>query len=127
MSRQGAKCAKEGNAKATPCYLKPLMKGTTKKVLSAFVMLACVFAGSTWSLYNHVPLITFKPVHMGDGQSLETQTTPMTEKQADSVVATLKKYNEKYRRQNDITVLITPKLSQDHELIWNYTTKSQLK
>ena len=92
--------------------------------MTALIIIGCVAIALGWYLYKHVPLVAFEPVHMGTGQRLDTTTVLLTTKQVDRIMSVLTNYGERCRRQDKTTVLITPKLSMDQELIWNYTTKA---
>ncbi|MEM9021171.1 MAG: hypothetical protein AAGC44_11445 [Planctomycetota bacterium] len=91
---------------------------------AAFVGVTAIMLVCPWYLYTHMPLVTFKPVCMDERQELQTNDIVLTTEQADNLAAVLAQYGEPYRRSGSNTVLITPELSRDQDLIWNYTTKS---
>jgi len=76
-------------------------------------------------LWRNAPLIRFHLVRMDAQQKLRASNETLTSEQADHVVTVLRQYGQTFRRADAQTVLITPALSVDSELLWNYTSKAE--
>ncbi len=83
-----------------------------------------VVASSLYAWYN-APVMPFRPVRMDSHQQLQVHNEALTRMRADSVEGVLQRYHETYRRSDTNTVLITPSLYSDTELMWNYTSKAE--
>jgi len=56
---------------------------------------------------------------MNERQQLQTYNETFTRAQADAVEAILRSYSKIYRRSDTVTLLITPVLNSDTDLLWN--------
>jgi hypothetical protein len=100
---------------------------TTRKKVFMVIGLAVVFAAFCGVyVWRSVPVMQFRPVRMDAQQKLSASSETLTSEQADHVVAVLQQYGQTFRRAGAQTVLITPALSMDTELVWNYTSKAGL-
>jgi hypothetical protein len=87
-------------------------------------MFFCVLCGVY--VYHKVPLVQFQPIYLDSRQQLQSSNERLTREQADKLVTVLHSNGEHYCRSSSNTVLITPALNTEKDLLWNYSSKAGL-
>lgn len=68
--------------------------------------------------------VEFYPVIREGDQLVAKKDAPISEELKQHVIQVLEYYDEDYRISQEGRILIPASLSEDDELIWNYTTKA---